>query len=142
VDRFGEYFGFELRLSPRVVVVALIVVAMLITLGHDTAREDADWWQWGRLVLWLYALSLVIWLLDRWQPQVCRWFTAIALIVSVHLGDRWLDALQYLSLVGYSQMDYPYMMAVSTIITLPIVIAFFFTQRSFIEGISLTGLKG
>ena len=28
------------------------------------------------------------------------------------------------------------------IIILPITIAFFFTQRSFIEGISLTGLKG
>jgi ABC-type glycerol-3-phosphate transport system permease component len=28
------------------------------------------------------------------------------------------------------------------IVTIPIVIAFFFTQRTFIEGISLTGLKG
>jgi multiple sugar transport system permease protein len=33
-------------------------------------------------------------------------------------------------------------MAVSAIITLPIFIAFFFAQRSFIEGVSLTGLKG
>lgn len=36
---------------------------------------------------------------------------------------------------------YPYLMAVSTIICLPIVIMFFFGQRTFIEGISLTGLK-
>lgn len=39
-------------------------------------------------------------------------------------------------------LAYPYLMAVSTIITVPILIAFFFTQRTFIEGISLTGLKG
>jgi len=44
--------------------------------------------------------------------------------------------------VGSRLMAYPYLMAVSTIVTIPIVIAFFFTQRTFIEGISLTGIKG
>jgi ABC-type glycerol-3-phosphate transport system permease component len=37
---------------------------------------------------------------------------------------------------------YPYLMAVSTIVVLPILILFFLGQRAFIEGISLTGLKG
>ena len=37
---------------------------------------------------------------------------------------------------------YPYLMAVSTIVILPIVIIFFLGQRTFIEGISLTGMKG
>jgi ABC-type glycerol-3-phosphate transport system permease component len=37
---------------------------------------------------------------------------------------------------------YPYLMSVSTIITLPILVAFFFAQRTFIEGITMTGLKG
>ncbi len=36
---------------------------------------------------------------------------------------------------------YPYLMAVSTIIVLPIVIIFFFGQKMFIEGISMTGIK-
>lgn len=36
---------------------------------------------------------------------------------------------------------YPYLMAVSTIVVLPIIIIFFFGQKMFIEGISLTGLK-
>ncbi len=44
--------------------------------------------------------------------------------------------------IGNTQLAYPYLMAVSTIITLPVFLAFFFAQRSFIEGISLTGLKG
>lgn len=47
-----------------------------------------------------------------------------------------------MSQIGSQELAYPYLMAVSTIVTLPIVIAFFFAQRTFIEGISLTGLKG
>jgi multiple sugar transport system permease protein len=43
---------------------------------------------------------------------------------------------------GFKNMVYPYLMAVSTIITAPILIAFFFAQRTFIEGIAMTGLKG
>jgi len=44
--------------------------------------------------------------------------------------------------VGATKLAYPYLMAVSTIVTLPIFVVFFFAQRTFIEGISLTGLKG
>jgi ABC-type glycerol-3-phosphate transport system permease component len=44
--------------------------------------------------------------------------------------------------VGSQELAFPYLMAVSTIVTIPILIVFFFAQRSFIEGISLTGLKG
>lgn len=44
--------------------------------------------------------------------------------------------------VGISPLAYPYLMAVSTVTTIPILIGFFFTQRTFIEGISLTGMKG
>jgi ABC-type maltose transport system permease subunit len=33
-------------------------------------------------------------------------------------------------------------MAVSTVVALPIVMLFIFAQRTFIEGISTTGLKG
>jgi len=33
-------------------------------------------------------------------------------------------------------------MAASTIVVLPIILLFFFTQRTFIQGITVTGLKG
>ena len=42
---------------------------------------------------------------------------------------------------GIYEMIYPYLMAVSTIVTVPIVIMYFLAQRTFIEQISLTGLK-
>jgi len=34
------------------------------------------------------------------------------------------------------------MMAASLVVMLPIVVLFFFAQRAFIEGITLTGMKG
>ena len=37
---------------------------------------------------------------------------------------------------------WPYMMAASTAATAPVIILYFFVQRTFVEGISITGLKG
>ena len=44
--------------------------------------------------------------------------------------------------IGNFSNGIPYLMAVSTIVALPIIATFFLAQRTFIEGISLTGLKG
>jgi multiple sugar transport system permease protein len=38
--------------------------------------------------------------------------------------------------------EWHYLMAASTLVALPIIILFFFTQKTFIEGISMTGIKG
>jgi multiple sugar transport system permease protein len=38
--------------------------------------------------------------------------------------------------------EWHYLMAASTLVALPIIVLFFFTQKSFIEGISMTGIKG
>ena len=54
-----------------------------------------------------------------------------------------LEALQgTLTETGLHPNAYPYLMAVSTVITVPFLILFFFTQRTFIEGITFTGMKG
>ncbi len=37
---------------------------------------------------------------------------------------------------------YAYEMAISTIFTIPVILLFYFAQRTFIEGIKLTGIKG
>jgi multiple sugar transport system permease protein len=44
--------------------------------------------------------------------------------------------------MGNTELAYPHLMAVSTIVALPVIVAFIFAQRTFIEGISMTGLKG
>jgi len=40
------------------------------------------------------------------------------------------------------ESQWAYLMAASAVISLPIILLFFFTQRTFIRGIALTGLKG
>jgi ABC-type glycerol-3-phosphate transport system permease component len=44
--------------------------------------------------------------------------------------------------LGYKPQPYDRIMAIATLITLPPVIVFFFTQRYFIQGITLTGMGG
>jgi len=43
---------------------------------------------------------------------------------------------------GQFYLDWAVLMAASSLVTFPILILFFFTQRYFIEGITLTGMKG
>ena len=43
---------------------------------------------------------------------------------------------------GEHGVEWGAMMAVSTVMLIPVLIAFFFTQRTFVQGISMTGIKG
>lgn len=38
--------------------------------------------------------------------------------------------------------EYGMLMAVSTVVTIPIIVLFFFTQRTFIQGMTMSGIKG
>jgi multiple sugar transport system permease protein len=44
--------------------------------------------------------------------------------------------------IGRFGTQWGMLMAASTMITVPIIVLYFFTQRTFIQGIALTGLKG
>ena len=76
------------------------------------------------------------------------WNDYLGPLIYVNIDSQWVLALGVEKMraavyeIGNTQLAYPYLMAVSSLITLPIFLAFFFAQRSFIEGISLTGLKG
>lgn len=62
----------------------------------------------------------------------------------IYLSDEQKYTLS-LGLASFSSQygSYPGMlMAVTTVITVPIIVLFFFAQRTFIQGISLTGIKG
>lgn len=58
------------------------------------------------------------------------------------------DATKYTLSLGLQQFQTGYttewalLMAASMVIVLPVIVLFFFTQRTFIQGITLTGLKG
>ncbi|RPJ57601.1 MAG: carbohydrate ABC transporter permease [Dehalococcoidia bacterium] len=75
------------------------------------------------------------------------WNDYLGPLIYVHDQEKYVLALgvenmrRAFSFNSTLSNTYPYLMAVSTIVVLPILIMFFFGQRMFIEGISLTGLK-
>jgi multiple sugar transport system permease protein len=42
---------------------------------------------------------------------------------------------------GTYQVNWAYLMASSLVVTLPLIVLFFFAQRSFIQGVGFTGTK-
>jgi ABC-type glycerol-3-phosphate transport system permease component len=136
---FGNpYFIFLLRQFFRTIPDELSDAARV-----DGANEFTIFW---RIILPLVKSALVV----------------VGLLTFIHSWNEYLTPLIYLNqqdlyplalgienlrrtifqVGGSSQWAYPYLMAVSTIVVLPILILFYFAQRSLIEGISVTGLKG
>jgi len=76
------------------------------------------------------------------------WNDYMGPLIYINQSDKFPISLGLASLsatlnqVGIKGLAYPYLMAVSTIVTIPIILIFFFAQRTFIEGIALTGMKG
>lgn len=113
----------------------------------DAARIDgaSELGIFGRIILPLVKPALIVVALftfmNAWneylQPLI---YINQEALYPVSLGIN--NLRQTMAQIGSQKLAYPYLMSVSTLVTLPIVIAFFFTQRTFIEGISLTGLKG
>jgi multiple sugar transport system permease protein len=69
------------------------------------------------------------------------WNDFLAPLIFLH--DQSLYTLQLgLSLFrGAYNVQWAYLMASSLVVTLPVIVLFFFTQRSFIEGVGFTGTK-
>jgi len=135
---FGApYFIFLLRQFFRTIPDELSEAARI-----DGANELVIFWQ---IMLPLIRSALVV----------------VALFTFINVWNEYLQPLIYLNRlelyplalgienmrrtifqVGGTRLAYPYLMSVSTIIVVPILILFFFAQRTFIEGISVTGIKG
>jgi multiple sugar transport system permease protein len=113
----------------------------------DAARIDGanELQTMFRIILPLSVPALAVVALFTFMDS---WNDYLGPLIYVNQEDKWVLALGVQRLrsavaeIGNRQLAYPYLMAVSTLITLPIFLAFFFAQRTFIEGISVTGLKG
>ena len=84
--------------------------------------------------------------------------STVAVIVLFEVLFRWRDFMGPLIYLNESRLytislglqqyswehgtEWAYLMAASTVVTLPVIIVFLFTQHMFIEGITLTGIKG
>jgi len=113
----------------------------------DAARIDGanEFWILVRIVLPLAKPALAVVALFRF---VSAWNDYLGPLIYLNKDELFPLALGVQRLqsiatsMGTSGMAYPHLMAVSTVVALPIILAFFFAQRTFIEGISLTGIKG
>ncbi len=56
--------------------------------------------------------------------------------------DKYTIALGLASFKGLYATQWHYLIAVSTVIILPIIVLFFLSQRYFVQGIVMTGTKG
>jgi signal transduction histidine kinase/CheY-like chemotaxis protein len=81
----------ELRISPKLVLAALLALGCLLYLGAELA--SLPWYTVNHAIsvlVVLAALSFAGWVLVGWKPSLGRWFTALAVIAATHLAGFWL----------------------------------------------------
>jgi ABC-type glycerol-3-phosphate transport system permease component len=72
------------------------------------------------------------------------WNDFLGPLIYLNNEDKWPLSLMLYAMRSAQawQLSWPLLMAGSTIMTLPVIIIFFFTQKTFIQSITLTGIKG
>lgn len=74
---------------------------------------------------------------------VAHWNDLFWPLIVIQKGDLYTPAMGVLAFRAVeSGDDYGALMAAATLVAAPLVIAFLFAQRRFIEGVTMTGLKG
>jgi len=108
----------------------------------DAARVDgaSDFWIWSRVILPLSKPAIATTALFQWIDQ---WEDFMGPLIYIN------DPKKFTLSLGLQQfqsqhlgVEWGLLMAASTIMVLPIIVLFFFTQKTFIQGITMSGLKG
>jgi multiple sugar transport system permease protein len=109
----------------------------------DAARVDGamEWSIFWRVVLPLVRPALAVVALFSF---IGAWGDFLGPLIYINDGSMYTIALGLYTFLGdrVHDSDWGLLMAASTLSLLPIVIIFFLAQRTFIEGIKMTGLKG
>lgn len=107
----------------------------------DAARIDGagDWGIFWRVILPLTQPTLTTVALFTFLG--C-WNDFLGPLIFLNDGSKYTLAVGLAAFRGQYRTQWDLMMAAATVITLPIVIIFFFAQKRFIQGITLTGMKG
>ncbi|NLK09313.1 MAG: carbohydrate ABC transporter permease [Firmicutes bacterium] len=130
------YFG------PAFYVFLLRQFFMTIPLElSDAARIDgaSEFFIYRAIVLPLARPALAVVALFQF---IGSWNDFLGPLIYLRSTEKYTLALGLQQFRSALLTEWGGLMAASTLVTLPIVILFFFTQRTFIQGISLTGIKG
>jgi multiple sugar transport system permease protein len=93
----------------------------------------------GRIILPLARPALAVVALFEFQA---RWDDFLGPLIFLSSRENYTVSLGLAMFRGEQGSFWGMLMAVSTVMALPIIVLFFFTQRTFIQGITLTGIKG
>lgn len=70
------------------------------------------------------------------------WMDFSGPLIYLHDERTYTLAVGLLAFLGRHNAEWSLLMAAATVMTLPMLVLFFFAQRTYIQGIALTGLKG
>jgi multiple sugar transport system permease protein len=73
---------------------------------------------------------------------LARWDDFLGPLIFLSSQENYTVSLGLAMFRGQQGSFWGMLMAVSTVMALPIIVLFFFTQKTFIQGITLTGIKG
>ncbi len=106
----------------------------------EAARIDGanEWDVFARIVLPLAKPALAVVTITTF---LFHWNDFQAPMIYLTSPENFTMALGLADFQGQRQVLWNLLMAASVVFTLPIVVAFFFAQKQFIEGIKLTGMK-
>ncbi|MFD0959691.1 carbohydrate ABC transporter permease [Paenibacillus chungangensis] len=73
---------------------------------------------------------------------MAAWNDFLAPLVLTNSSEMYVLSIAIANFVGEYETNYPQMMAAATLSVIPLIAAFVILQRYFVEGISMTGVKG
>jgi len=127
----NAFFVFMLRQFYRTIPASLLEAARLDGAG--------DLRIWGTIVLPLSKAALAVVAVFSF---IGAWNDFLGPLLYLMDDDKYTLAIGLARLQGQYSSDWGRMMAMSVVMTLPLVVLFFLAQRTFVEGIKVGGVKG
>ena len=127
----GVFNVFLLRQFFRTIPKELDEAARIDGAGHFTI--------YSKIIMPLSKPSLIVVSLFSFMGS---WNDFLGPLVYLNDGDKFTLSLGLMQFQGMYSAQWQYMMAAATVVLIPIVIIFFIGQKYFIEGISMSGMKG
>jgi multiple sugar transport system permease protein len=107
----------------------------------DAVRVDggSEWTIFTRIVL---PLSVPVLATVALFAFINAWNDFLGPLIYLQTPSRYTLSIGLSTFLGQYGSQWSWLMAASALVFIPIVVLFFFTQRTFIQGITLTGSKG
>jgi len=107
----------------------------------DAARIDgcSEFGIYCRIILPLSKPALAVVAIFEF---LYAWNDFLGPLIYLNKQTKYTLAIGLQQFRGAHAVEWPLLMAATTVVILPVIVLFFFTQRYFIEGVTLTGMKG